>query len=118
MWGATAAAPAVAPGGDRVAFVWETADSCVIAMVPLAGGMPPRVVSRADYAWDPAWSPDGAALVWHEWDLPAMPWDASRIVLARPDDPRDEPRVVASRVAATSRSANRASRPTVPRSRS
>ncbi len=93
--GATAAAPAVAPGGDRVAFVWETTAACVIAVVPLAGGAPPRVMSRADYAWDPAWSPDGASLVWHEWDLPAMPWDASRVVLARPDDPHDEPRVIA-----------------------
>lgn len=75
-------APAV--GGGAVAFVDETADACGIAVAPLAGG-PARVVSRADWAFDPVWSPDGAWLAWHEWDAPAMPWDGSRIVVARPD---------------------------------
>ena len=94
--GGVAAAPAVAPDGDRVAFVRETDDECVIAVVPLAGGGTPLVVSSADYAWDPAWSPDGRTLTWHEWDLPAMPWDGSRIALARPGDDGDAaPRVVA-----------------------
>jgi len=80
------AAPAVSPDGARVAFVDETDDACVIAVAPLDGSGPARVVSRgADYAWDPAWSPDGRLLAWHEWDFPAMPWDASRIVVAAPD---------------------------------
>jgi dipeptidyl aminopeptidase/acylaminoacyl peptidase len=79
----TAAAPACAAG--RVAFVRETDETCRIAVVPLDGGAAPAELSDADYAWDPAWSPDGEWLVWHEWDLPAMPWDASRIVVARAD---------------------------------
>jgi dipeptidyl aminopeptidase/acylaminoacyl peptidase len=83
----TAAAPACAT--DTVAFVRETDDSCRIAVVPLergrSSGRRPVAVSDADYAWDPAWSPDGAWLAWHEWDLPAMPWDGSRIVVARAD---------------------------------
>lgn len=38
-----------------------------------------RLPVTADFVFDPAWSPDGA-LVWHEWDVPNMPWDDSRIV--------------------------------------
>lgn len=40
------------------------------------------VSDEADFCLDVAWSPDGARLAWHEWDVPDMPWDASRIVLA------------------------------------
>ncbi len=79
---------AIAPAvhGDRVAFVDETADACGIAVAPFDGGGPARLVSGgADWAFDPVWSPDGAWLAWHEWDAPAMPWDGSRIVVARPD---------------------------------
>jgi len=77
------AAPAVSPDGTLVAFVDETDDACVIAVAPADGSAPARVVSRgADYSWDPAWSPVGRFVVWHEWDFPAMPWDASRIAIA------------------------------------
>ncbi|MFN8028165.1 MAG: S9 family peptidase [Acidimicrobiia bacterium] len=81
----TAAAPACS--ATTVAFVRETDDTCRVAVVPLAGGEAVEI-SDADYAWDPAWSPDSSAgewLAWHEWDLPAMPWDASRVVVARAD---------------------------------
>ncbi len=82
-----AAAPAIAPGGDRVAFVLERDDACDIAVVPLDGSAWPQRVSHAGYAWDPAWSPDGATLAWHEWDLANMPWDGSRIALSYRDEP-------------------------------
>lgn len=39
-----------------------------------------RLPATADFVMDPAWSPDGETLVWHEWDAPNMPWDHSRIV--------------------------------------
>ena len=80
-----AAAPTVAPGGDRVAFVLERDDACDVAVVPLDGSDWPRRLSHADYAWDPAWSADGTRLAWHEWDLPNMPWDGSRIMRVAPD---------------------------------
>ncbi len=80
-----AAAPTVAPGGDRIAFVLERDDACDVAVVGLDGAGWPQRVSRADYAWDPAWSPDGSTLAWHEWDLPNMPWDGSRVVVQRAD---------------------------------
>ncbi len=87
-----AAAPACSPDGRHVAFVVETDQSCAVAVVGTDGaGL--HLVSDADYAWDPTWRPDGAQLAWHQWELPAMPWDRSEIVRAAPDG-RDR-RVVA-----------------------
>ncbi len=77
-----AAAPAATVAGDRVAFVLETDDACDVAVVDVAPGAPVRRASDAAFAWDPAWSPDGRHLVWHEWDQDQMSWDSSRIVLA------------------------------------
>jgi dipeptidyl aminopeptidase/acylaminoacyl peptidase len=74
-----ALAPVVSVRGE-VACAIERDDSCDVATVPLDGSGWPERVSHADYAWDPAWSPDGGALVWQEWDLPNMPWHAARIM--------------------------------------
>jgi dipeptidyl aminopeptidase/acylaminoacyl peptidase len=82
-----AAAPTATRAGDRIAFVLERDDACDVAVVPLDASAWPQRVSRADYAWDPAWSADGSTLAWHEWDLPNMPWDGSRIVVAAADGP-------------------------------
>src|SRR5581483_11922672 len=93
-----AAAPAATADGARVAFVVERDDRCDIAVVPTDGSAwPVRVSAGADWAFDPAWSPSGRTLAWHEWDFPAMPWDASRIAV-RPVDglaPAGPPEIVA-----------------------
>lgn len=93
-----AAAPAASPDGERIAFVLERDDRSDIAVVPRDGSAwPARQSTGADWTFDPAWSPDGRTLAWHEWDFPNMPWDASRIVL-RPIDglaTAGPPRVVA-----------------------
>jgi dipeptidyl aminopeptidase/acylaminoacyl peptidase len=81
---AEARAPAVSPDG-RVAYQVEH------RFVAVDGR---RISGDADFVNDPAWSPDGTTVVWQEWDVPAMPWDASRIVAA-PADGTSPPRVVA-----------------------
>jgi dipeptidyl aminopeptidase/acylaminoacyl peptidase len=77
----SAFAPAASHDRTQVAFCLERDDSCDIAIVPSDGSQwPQRASTGADYSWDPAWSASGA-LAWHEWDLPGMSWDASRIVV-------------------------------------
>ncbi|HWS47375.1 MAG TPA: prolyl oligopeptidase family serine peptidase [Acidimicrobiia bacterium] len=88
-----ALAPSVSARGE-VACAIERDDACDIATLTLDGDAWPARVSRADYAWDPSWSPDGRVLVWHEWDLPGMPWQESRIM--RRDSTDEKPSVVAA----------------------
>jgi dipeptidyl aminopeptidase/acylaminoacyl peptidase len=71
-----AAAPAASPDGTRVAWL---VDSHHVAMATI-GDWPTRLSTTADFCFDPAWSPDGRSVVWHEWEVPDMPWDSSRIV--------------------------------------
>ncbi len=86
--GVRASAPAVSPDGQFVAYVSETQETCVVAVVAVDESTAPVICSQSDFAFDPYWSPDGALLTWHEWDFPAMPWDDSRIVVYRwPDGP-------------------------------
>ncbi|HVM55721.1 MAG TPA: S9 family peptidase [Acidimicrobiales bacterium] len=90
--GAPAAAPAVSPDGRLVAFVVDTRHVAVASTDP-DGPWPIRLTTGADFALDPAWSPDGRSVVWHEWDVPDMPWDGSRIVV-RDADASGEAKVV------------------------
>ncbi|MGH9121365.1 MAG: S9 family peptidase, partial [Acidimicrobiales bacterium] len=74
-----AGCPAVSPDGTRVAY---SVDDEHIVVAWLDGRRPPEQVSgEADFCLDPAWSPDSGRLAWHEWDVPNMPWDESRIAL-------------------------------------
>ena len=84
------AAPAVSPDGTRIAY---TIDAHHVAVVALDGSWPVRLSRDADFVADPVWAPDGRSVAWMEWDVPAMPWDASRIVLATADG-TDPPRTI------------------------
>jgi dipeptidyl aminopeptidase/acylaminoacyl peptidase len=61
--------------GRHVAIAWLAED----------GPWPVRLSARADFCFDPVWSPDGRLVAWAEWDVPAMPWDDSRIMVAPVD---------------------------------
>ena len=86
------AAPAVAPDGTRVAYVVDTRDIAVVGTEP-DGPWPVRLSTGADFALDPAWSPDSRSVAWIEWDVPSMPWDDSRVVV-RDADAQSEPKIV------------------------
>ena len=79
---AHAAAPAVSPDGSRVAYV---VDQCDVGVVALDGSWPVRLSAGADFCLDPAWTADSTRVVWHEWVVPNMPWDESRLVSRRAD---------------------------------
>ena len=80
---APAGSPAVSPDGRWVAHSVDGADVAVVAAD--GRGWPMRLSTGADFCFDPAWMPDGAAVVWHEWDVPDMPWDGGRLVRAAAD---------------------------------
>jgi dipeptidyl aminopeptidase/acylaminoacyl peptidase len=68
-----------------------------IVAVPLDGGPLRVLASGHDFYGAPKLSPDGEALVWLTWDLPAMPWDATTLWRADflPDGSLGEPVAVA-----------------------
>ncbi|HSD48611.1 MAG TPA: S9 family peptidase [Actinomycetota bacterium] len=88
----------VSPDGRLAACVRERhAASGVpvneLAMVLLDGSAEPWVVaSGRDFYAAPRFSPDGARLVWLEWDMPRMPWDGTELMLADVADGRLGPR--------------------------
>jgi WD40-like Beta Propeller Repeat len=73
-----ASAPVARDG--MVHFALDRDDACHIARVPLDGSSwPERMSAGGDFAWDPTVASGG--LAWLEWDLPAMPFSDSRIML-------------------------------------
>jgi dipeptidyl aminopeptidase/acylaminoacyl peptidase len=76
-----AAAPAVAPDGRRVAYTVGQQHVAVASLVP-DGAWPVRLSGSCDFCFDPCWRADGESVAWHEWDVPHMPWDESRWVVA------------------------------------
>jgi dipeptidyl aminopeptidase/acylaminoacyl peptidase len=73
------AAPSISPDGTRVVFVVNQQHVAVARLESSA--WPSQLSTGADFCFDPSWSPDSRRVVWHEWDVPAMPWDEGRIVV-------------------------------------
>ena len=84
-------APAAAAG--RLLFSLGRDDAMDIGEVPVDARTWPQRWSFADFAWDPACTRDGRYVAWHEWDLTAMSWTASRILVV--DRREGVPRVIA-----------------------
>lgn len=77
----SSAAPELSPDETRVVFIHTYEGRDVLAAVPLDGQTWPCILAHgADFYMQPAFSPDGRALAWVEWDHPNMPWDGTRVM--------------------------------------
>ncbi len=80
----TAQAPSASPDGRWVVHVVDQAE--VWAVDVAAGAMHRLDAGSADFCFDPAVVPRGGdhpgLAVWQAWDVPDMPWDASRVEVA------------------------------------
>lgn len=86
----SSANPKLSPAQDRVLFVHTYEGRDVLALIRLDGQSWPRVfASGADFYMQPAWSPNGKAAAWVEWDHPNMPWDGTRLMFAALDEGGD-----------------------------
>ncbi|MYG37771.1 MAG: S9 family peptidase [Synechococcus sp. SB0676_bin_10] len=63
--------------------IWEQEGRDVLTRVCLHTGASRSLRAEADFCSSPSLSPDGRHLLWLEWDLPAMPWQRSRLWLAQ-----------------------------------
>jgi dipeptidyl aminopeptidase/acylaminoacyl peptidase len=78
------AAPVFSPSGKMVAFLCEHGGRCNVLVADVDGrSLPIKITDDPWYSFNPVFSPDGTRLAWQEWDQPDMPWDQSRIVVAR-----------------------------------
>lgn len=75
---------AVSPKGNEVAYVVDTKYVLVTSM-SLGSPWSRCISSDGDFVLDPAWSPNGTWLAWHQWNSPNMPWDGSRIMMKKAD---------------------------------
>ena len=72
-----AAAPAATADGMRIVY---TIDDSEVWSTRLDDGSTERLDDgSADFVFDPCASPDGASVAWQAWNVPDMPWDASRV---------------------------------------
>ena len=78
------ASPAVSPDGRRVVYVFSDGKSDFLAVVDADGKKwPQKIMSGADFYMQPTWHPQGKYLAWVEWDNPHMPWDQTRLKIAK-----------------------------------
>ncbi len=69
-----------------VACVEELGGNRSLLLVAACGDAENQVVSdEAEFYMQPSFSPSGRYLTWIEWDHPNMPWDGTRLMLARLD---------------------------------
>ncbi len=97
-----AAAPAVSRDGRWLVYVHSDNGADCLALVDSAGShWPQRLTEGADFYMQPTWHPQGRLLAWIEWDHPQMPWDGTRLVLAKVRTSRHRlPQLTASTVLA------------------
>ncbi len=78
------ASPALSPDGRWVVYVFSDGKSDYLAVVDANGEKwPQKIMSGADFYMQPKWHPQGKYLAWVEWDNPHMPWDQTRLKIAK-----------------------------------
>jgi len=79
-----AAAPIPSPDGRWVVFVASDGRSDRLGLVSTQGrDWPIQLARGADFYMQPTWHPSGDWLAWVEWDHPSMPWESTRLQIAR-----------------------------------
>ena len=74
----------ISPCGKFVAFLCEEEDRCNVLLAELGGkALPVKLSDDPWYAFNPAFSTDGGWIAWQEWSEMDMPWDESRLQIAR-----------------------------------
>ena len=91
-----AASPCVSPDGKWVLLVHSYEGNDSIAIVDAEGRFwPQKLIFGDDFYMQPRWHPDGQQIAWIAWNHPQMPWDGTRLCLARLQaDGGQMPRVV------------------------
>jgi dipeptidyl aminopeptidase/acylaminoacyl peptidase len=80
----TAASMKLSPDGKWLLYVFSDRQTDLLALVDAAGrNWPVQLAKGADFYMQPCWHPDGTRIAWVEWDHPHMPWDHTRIQMAR-----------------------------------
>jgi dipeptidyl aminopeptidase/acylaminoacyl peptidase len=83
------ASPILSPHERWVVYVHTYEDKDLLGLVDVAGKSWPSILaSGSDFYMQPAWSPNGKAIAWVEWDHPNMPWDGTRLKFALIDGER------------------------------
>lgn len=78
------ASPVTSPDGAWVVYVFSDGKTDLLGVVPADGSKwPVQLAKGADFYMQPVWHPAGDRLAWIEWDHPNMPWDGTRLKLAR-----------------------------------
>ncbi|MFZ4810776.1 MAG: S9 family peptidase [Ilumatobacteraceae bacterium] len=81
-----AQAPATTPLSSLVVYIVDQAE---VWAVSLDDGRARRLDDGSgEFVFDPQLTPDGREVAWVAWDVPSMPWDASRIERRGIDDDR------------------------------
>ncbi|QRN84221.1 S9 family peptidase [Chloroflexota bacterium] len=77
------ASPVISPDGEKVVFVHTYEGKDVLGIVDVEGNTwPKKLAFGADFYMQPLWHLSGKQLAWVEWDLPNMPWDGTRLMMA------------------------------------